>query len=83
MPRKSASETASATTSKPPKAPATKPAPTHDEIALRAYHIYLQRNGAPGNPFDDWKRAEHELLAEAAAKPKSRTRKSKVVPFAA
>ena len=81
MPRKSASETAVAATVKPRKAAAPKPAPTHDEIALRAYHIYLQRKGAPGSPFEDWKRAEQELLAETA-KPKSR-RKSKVVPFAA
>jgi hypothetical protein len=83
MPRKSASETAATTTSKPRKAPAIKSGPSHDEIALRAYHIYLQRNAAPGNPFDDWKQAERELLAEAAAKPKPRARKSKVVPFAA
>jgi len=32
--------------------------------------------------FPHWKQAEQELLAEAA-KPKSRARKSKVVPFAA
>jgi hypothetical protein len=83
MPRKTASETASAATPKPRKSAAAKAAPTHDQIALRAYHIYLQRNGAPGNPFDDWKQAEQELLAEGAAKPKSRTSKSKVVPFAA
>lgn len=81
MARKSASESASNPTPKPRKAPAAKPVPTYDEIALRAYHIYLQRNGAPGNPFDDWKQAEQQLLAEPA-KPKSR-RKSKVVPFAA
>jgi len=83
MPRKSASETASPATPKPRKAAAAKLAPTHDEIALRAYHIYLQRNGAPGNPFDDWKQAERELLAEASTRPKPRARKSKVVPFAA
>jgi Protein of unknown function (DUF2934) len=83
MPRKTASETAAYTTTKARKAPPAKPAPTHDEIALRAYHLYLERQGAPGNPFEDWKQAEQELLAEAAAKPKSRTRKSKVVPFAA
>ena len=82
MPRKTASETATNTTTKARKAPADKPAPTHGEIALRAYHIYLERQGAAGNPFDDWKQAEQELLAEAV-KPKSRTRKSKVVPFAA
>jgi hypothetical protein len=40
--------------------------PTHEEIALRAYYIYLQRGGAPGNEFADWTRAEQELLAEAA-----------------
>ena len=83
MPRKTAAEPASTTTDKSRKAPAPKPAPTHDEVALRAYHIYLQRNGAPGNPFDDWKQAEQELVAEAAAKPKSRSRKSKVITFAA
>jgi hypothetical protein len=83
MPRKSASETSSSAMTKDRKSPAVRPAPTHDQIALRAYHIYLQRNGAPGNPFDDWKQAEQELLAKAAAKPKPRTRKSKVVPFAA
>jgi hypothetical protein len=79
MPKKSASETAAR---KSRKSPAAKSAPTHDEIALRAYHIYLQRNGAPGNPLDDWKRAEQELVAEVAAKPKSR-RKSKVISIAA
>ena len=57
MPKKSAEATA--TTTKPRKSPVAKASPTHDEIALRAYHIYLQRNGAPGNPFDDWKQAEH------------------------
>ena len=81
MPRKSPSTTASTATPKPRKAPAAAPAPTHEQIALRAYHLYLSRNGAPGNPFEDWKRAEQELVAEAA-KPK-RARKSKVVPFAA
>lgn len=83
MPRKSASETTSSAAPKPRKSPAVTSAPTHDQIALRAYHIYLQRNGVPGNPFEDWKQAEQELLAEAAGKPKSRSRKSKVVPFAA
>lgn len=84
MPRKSGSESAStAAAPKTRKTSADKPAPTHDQIALRAYHIYLQRNGAPGNPFTDWRQAELELLAEAAAKPKTRAPKGKVVPFAA
>ena len=42
---------------------ATHP-PTQDEIALRAYHIYLQRGGAPGNEFADWMQAERELLGD-------------------
>jgi hypothetical protein len=80
MAKKSATESAAP---KSRKSSAAKSAPAHGEIALRAYHIYLQRNGAPGNPFDDWKQAEQELLAEATAKPKSRARKSNVVSFAA
>ncbi len=35
--------------------------PTTEEIALRAYHIYLERAGAPGNALEDWTRAEREL----------------------
>jgi hypothetical protein len=81
MAKKSAEGSA---TSKTRKDVAPKPAttPSHEEIALRAYHIYLQRNGSPGSAFEDWKRAEQELVREAA-KPKGRARKSKVVPFAA
>jgi hypothetical protein len=82
MPRTTSAETPSTATSKERKGSAKKPAPTHDEIALRAYHIYLERNGAAGNPFDDWKQAEQELSAEAG-KAKTRKSKSKVVPFAA
>jgi hypothetical protein len=36
--------------------------PTRDEIALRAYHIYLERGCTHGNEFDDWVRAERELI---------------------
>jgi hypothetical protein len=35
--------------------------PTQDQIADRAYHIYLERGGADGNPEDDWLQAEREL----------------------
>jgi Protein of unknown function (DUF2934) len=48
------------------KSPTPSISPTQEEIALRAYYIYLQRGGAPGNEFADWTRAEQELLAEAA-----------------
>jgi Protein of unknown function (DUF2934) len=46
--------------------------PTQEEIALRAYHIYLQRGGAPGNEFQDWMQAERELLGENG-KPRRKT----------
>ena len=40
------------------------PAPATDLIAARAYQIFVQRGGEPGNPVDDWRRAEAELRAE-------------------
>ena len=35
--------------------------PTEEEIAVRAYHIYLERGEAAGDPTDDWLQAEREL----------------------
>lgn len=55
---------------KTPRATKAKNVPTREEIALRAYHIYLERQGAPGNPFEDWTRAERELTENTAAKPR-------------
>jgi|HubBroStandDraft_2_1064218.scaffolds.fasta_scaffold746137_2 hypothetical protein len=51
------------------KSRAAKTAPTREQIALRAYHIFLERCGAPGNEFEDWTRAERELL-ETSSKPR-------------
>ena len=34
---------------------------SHDEIAERAYHIYLERGAQPGDPFADWLTAERQL----------------------
>ncbi|HVV49171.1 MAG TPA: DUF2934 domain-containing protein [Polyangia bacterium] len=42
---------------------AVKPAPTHDEIAKRAYELYLARGGEHGHADEDWARAESELGA--------------------
>ncbi len=36
-----------------------------EKIAVRAYEIYLERKGAPGNPLEDWVRAEREILAQS------------------
>ncbi|MFY9562202.1 MAG: DUF2934 domain-containing protein [Terriglobales bacterium] len=34
-----------------------------DEIRRRAYEIYLQRGGTPGNESEDWLVAEQEVRA--------------------
>jgi hypothetical protein len=47
--------------------------PTREEIALRAYEIFLERGGAPGNELDDWTRAERELL-EMSTRPRRKAR---------
>ena len=41
---------------------------SHEQIRLRAYQIYLERGGFPGNELDDWLQAEREL--ERARCPK-------------
>ena len=70
-------ETSSSLEKKTAKTKAAKP--SHDEIAERAFEIYLERNGAAGDPMQDWIRAEQELFA----KPKTTRKKSKVVSIAA
>ena len=35
--------------------------PTHEEIEVRAYEIYIERGAAPGRDVDDWLQAELEL----------------------
>jgi hypothetical protein len=37
--------------------------PSHDQIAERAYAIYLERGGDHGLDEDDWIQAEQELVA--------------------
>jgi hypothetical protein len=43
-------------------------APSHEEIRRRAYEIYLERNGHPGDALDDWLRAERGLQKVAVFK---------------
>jgi len=43
-------------------------APTTEEIAQRAYEIFLARGSQPGHELDDWLQAESELLREHAAR---------------
>ena len=59
----------SSPTVRKPRAARTNP--TTEEIALRAYQIYLERGGTPGNALEDWTRAERELQEESG-KPRRR-----------
>lgn len=43
---------------------AVAPEPTYDEVATRAYYVYLRRSGAPGSPDHDWMVALDELRRE-------------------
>ena len=36
--------------------------PPREEVARRAYEIYLSRGSEPGRELDDWLRAERELM---------------------
>jgi hypothetical protein len=56
---KSNPSASTADVSPPTNAPAARP--TEEQIAVRAYHIYLERGDADGNPMDDWLQAEREL----------------------
>lgn len=47
------------------KSPSAKRISPERKIELRAYEIYLERNGAPGNPLEDWVRAEREILQKS------------------
>ena len=37
-----------------------------NRIEKRAYEIFLHRGAQPGHHFDDWVKAEKEILAEIA-----------------
>jgi hypothetical protein len=36
--------------------------PTHEQIAARAYQLYLERGRIDGHDIDDWLQAEYELM---------------------
>jgi hypothetical protein len=54
------------TATKKPKQQKDQPAPTFEQVQLRAYFISEQRRGfgLPGNEHSDWVRAEKELGEE-------------------
>jgi Protein of unknown function (DUF2934) len=40
-----------------------------EDIAHRAYELYVQRGGEPGKDVEDWVTAEKELSSEVVAGP--------------
>jgi DUF2934 family protein len=52
--------------------------PSGDEIARRAYELYIQRGSEHGKDVEDWVRAEKELSDEPVAEP-AKTRAAQVV----
>jgi hypothetical protein len=54
-----------------------KARPTHEEIAQRAYEIYLERGRTAGDELEDWTRAERELVEERGRTRRKAAPKSK------
>ena len=44
---------------------ASTPTLSHEAIAARAYELFLARGGEHGGEWEDWFRAEAELLGDA------------------
>jgi Protein of unknown function (DUF2934) len=42
---------------------------SREDIAHRAYELYVQRGEEPGKDVEDWIRAEHELGVEPVVAP--------------
>jgi len=42
---------------------------SREDIAHRAYELFVQRGSAPGNDIEDWVRAEKELASEVVVGP--------------
>ena len=48
----------------PQKVKPELPTTTEIDVRIRAYELYLERGGVPGEEVDDWLQAERELLAD-------------------
>jgi hypothetical protein len=44
--------------------------PSREDIAYRAYELYVRRGSGPGKAIEDWVRAEKELTIEVVVAPK-------------
>ena len=63
--------------SEAPVSPVTSPQPSHDAIAVRAYGFFAKRGYAHGGHFEDWLRAERELVAQGVSPEKKKTARRK------
>jgi DUF2934 family protein len=43
--------------------------PAREDIAYRAYELYVRRGSGPGKAIEDWVRAEKELTVEVVEAP--------------
>lgn len=59
--------------SEPP--PSERPS-LEDEIRLRAYYRYLEREGEPGDPVSDWLEAEGDVIGRPSGGVDARGRTS-------
>jgi len=46
----------------PEETPGADRRPTNEQVAVRAYEIYLARGGEDGRDQEDWYQAERELM---------------------
>lgn len=53
------------------KSTLTKREPTHDQIASRAFEIYVSRGAAHGHDVGDWFEAERQLKLELQPKKRA------------
>jgi hypothetical protein len=61
MARTKTMETAATAENRPLRTSVRKRTVTEDEVARRAYGLYLERGGGDGHDVDDWAQAEREL----------------------
>lgn len=52
---------------------------SEEQISVRAYELYMQRNGSEGSAVEDWLRAETELNQKMAHESESNSTNAK--PF--
>jgi hypothetical protein len=62
-PRKSGKATTTVKKTRATAKDQSGPPPTYDDVARRAYELYVARGGTHGRDWDDWLSAERQLLS--------------------